>query len=91
MLNKLKEKLKNEKEVYLRLKVRPGAGRTEVKGIMADETIKVEVAAAPIKGRANEELIKFLAQQLGINKSNIKIFRGEKEKIKLIKIISENS
>ncbi len=86
MLNELKKKLKNEKEVYLRLKVRPGAGRTEVKGIMADETIKVEVAAAPVRGRANEELIKFLARQFAVSKNNVKIISGAGERVKLIKI-----
>jgi uncharacterized protein (TIGR00251 family) len=86
MLNELKKKLKSEKEVYLRLKVRPGAGKTEVKGIMADETIKVEVAAAPVRGRANEELTKFLARQFSVSRNSVKIIKGAGERIKLIKI-----
>jgi hypothetical protein len=74
-------------EVYLRVKVRPNASKTCVKEIMADETIKIDLAAAPVKGRANQELIKFLAKQFDAAIGNVKIISGAGERLKLVKII----
>lgn len=74
-------------EVYLRIKVRPNAAETRFKEIMADETVKIDLAVAPIKGRANQELIKFLAGQFAIDKNNIKIISGAGERVKLVKIV----
>ena len=73
-------------EVYLRLKARPGAPKTEFKAIMDDETIKVDVAAAPENGRANEELVAWLAKELGVEKSAVKVISGAGDRLKLIKI-----
>lgn len=74
-------------EIYLRVKVRPNASKTCVKEIMADETIKINLAAAPVKGRANQELIKFLAKQFNTVVGNIKIINGAGDRLKLVKII----
>ena len=86
MLNKYIEKLKMNNEVYLRLKVLPGASKTKIRNIMEDETIKIDVAAVPEKGKANKELIGYLAKEFGVNKKNIKILSGISDRIKLIKI-----
>jgi uncharacterized protein len=74
-------------EKYLRVKVIPGAPRTEIKDTMADGTIKIAVAAAPEKGKANAALMKFLAEEFGVPKSNITIISGASDRVKLIKII----
>lgn len=90
MLEKFKEKLRGGGEVYLRVKVRPGAVKSAVREVMGDEdneTIKIDIAAEPTRGKANEELIKFLAEEFGANKSKIKIISGMGERLKLIKII----
>lgn len=80
----------NEKgEIYLRIKARPGASATEVKGIMTGEegeTIKIDVAAAPEQGKANQELIKYLAKWFMAGKNDVKIISGAGDKIKLVKI-----
>ncbi len=86
-LEKYKEALKKNKEVYLRVKARPGAAKTGVKDIMADQTLKIDIAAPAVKGKANQELIKFLAGQFAINKNNVKIISGAGERIKLVKIV----
>jgi hypothetical protein len=87
MLTKFIENLANNKEIYLRIKVLPGAGKTGFLGTMSDGTIKVAVGAAPEKGKANQELIKFLATELGVRKYQVKILSGVGERLKLIKII----
>ena len=60
MLEKFRDNLSNNKEIYFRVKVIPGAIKTELKGEMADETLKIALAAAPEKGEANKELINYL-------------------------------
>ncbi|MEI6596659.1 MAG: DUF167 domain-containing protein [bacterium] len=86
MFVKFKKLYQENGEVYLRVKVRPGAAKTCVKEVMADETVKIDIAAPAVKGKANQELIKFLAKQLETVVGNIKIISGAGERIKLIKI-----
>ncbi len=87
MLEKYQQTLTDKGEVYLRIKARPGAPKTEFKAVMDDETIKIDVAAAPENGRANEELISFLAKELGVGKKDVKVLSGAADRLKLIKII----
>ena len=48
--------------------------------------IKVYLTAAPVKGKANKELIKLLAEELGVGKSGIRILKGERNKEKVLEI-----
>src|SRR5947207_1927457 len=54
-----------EPTIRLRLRVSPGARRTELAGRYADGW-KVRVTAAPERGRANEAVISLLARRLGL-------------------------
>ena len=78
--------LANNKEVYLRIKVLPGAGKIAFLDPMADGTIKIALSAQPEKGKANQELIKFLAAEMGVRRYQVKIISGVGERIKLVKI-----
>lgn len=86
-LIKFKKILFDKKEVYLRVKVRPNAAKTCIKELMADETIKIDLAAPAVNGKANKELIKFLAQQFEVIINNIKIISGITDRVKLVKIV----
>ena len=89
MLLKFAHQLNKNNEVCLRLKINPGAPETKIKEILADadgNTIKIDIAAPADKGRAYKEIIRFLAKEFEVLKNNIKIIKGAKEKIKLIKI-----
>ncbi|MBD3248141.1 hypothetical protein GF382_02525 [Candidatus Falkowbacteria bacterium] len=72
----------------LKVKIRPKAPKNEIKGEMADGTLKVDIAALPEKGDANRELISFLARKYKVDVDDIKISSGKKSKLKLIKIKS---
>lgn len=85
-LSELKKASLGKRDIYLRVKVRPNAAETRVKDIMADETVKIDLSAAPEKGKANLELIKFLAEEFDVDKSQIKIISGAGERVKLVKI-----
>ncbi|MCK4539612.1 DUF167 domain-containing protein [Candidatus Parcubacteria bacterium] len=87
MIEKYIDKLNKNSELYLRLKINPGSAKSKIKDVMADETIKINIAAKPEKGKANKELIKLLSKQFGADKNNIKIISGAGDRLKLVKII----
>ncbi|MFA7685671.1 MAG: DUF167 domain-containing protein [Candidatus Gracilibacteria bacterium] len=76
------------KNRYFRVKVIPKSPKTELVEIMEDEekTLKIRVKAAPEKGKANAELIKFLSREMNIPKENISIVSGKTDHLKLLKI-----
>lgn len=61
--------------VTLSVKAQPRASRTEVAGLFGDE-LKIKVAAPPVDGAANQALIEFLAETLGVAKRDITLARG---------------
>ena len=74
--------------LHLRIKVIPRAGVTKVRGRMADNTVKIALRAPPTEGRANAELLKFLAEEFGTHHSSISILSGISSRKKLIAIDS---
>lgn len=75
---------------YLRIKVIPKSNKNEIIETFTDadgeETIKIRIKAAPEKGKANAELIKFLSKEFGVPQATISIISGKGERLKLIKI-----
>ena len=65
--------------------VQPNASRNEVVGF-EDGVLRVKIAAPPVKGKANRELIAFLSKLLGISKSSITIEKGLTSRRKVINI-----
>ncbi len=50
------------------------------------EALKIKLAAQPVDGEANEELIRFLAKHYKVPKSSLRIAKGEKSKYKVVEI-----
>ena len=69
----------------LHLHVYPNARRNEVNGL-ADGIWQVRVAAPPVKGKANRELIAFLRRALGVVKSSLAILKGQTSRHKVIAV-----
>jgi uncharacterized protein (TIGR00251 family) len=86
MLEKYQKTLEKTGEIYLRIRVRPGAGESAVRGILADETIKVDIAAPAENSRANRELIKFFCRAFSAAAADVKILSGAGGRLKLLKI-----
>lgn len=59
----------------LRIAAQPGASRTEVVG-EHDGCLKLRVAAPPVEGRANDELVRFLSQRLSVPKRAVRLVSG---------------
>ena len=61
--------------VIFSVKVVPRSSKTAVAGILGG-MLKVKLAAAPEKGKANESLVEFLADTLGVKKNAVSITSG---------------
>lgn len=72
----------------LRVKVIPRAAKSEIAGEMADGTLKVKIAAAPEKGKANDALIALLAEVYGVPRAAVEIVSGHAAPLKLVRINS---
>ena len=65
--------------------IQPRASRTEIVGPHGEPArLKIRVAAPPVDGEANEELIAFLSKKLKISKNRIQIKAGHSGKYKEI-------
>jgi uncharacterized protein len=69
----------------LRLKVVPRASRTEVAGIHGD-MVRIRLAAAPVDGKANQELLHFLAERLSVPRSAVDLVSGQSSGTKVVMI-----
>jgi uncharacterized protein len=72
--------------VVVKVKVIPRASKSEVVGEMSDGTLQVRVAAAPEKGKANEEVCRLLAAHFGVARATVSVSAGATGTRKLIRI-----
>lgn len=75
--------------LVLELQVQPRASRNEVVGLR-DMGFKVRVAAAPVDGQANAELVKLLAREFGVSKSKIRVIKGTGSRHKPVAVSTPN-
>lgn len=71
-------------DVVLTLHVQPGAKKTEIAG-QHGEALKVRLAAPPVDGKANDCLIAFLAERLGIARSRLELVSGQSSRAKRVR------
>ena len=69
----------------LAIKAIPNAPRTAIAGWLGD-ALKVKVHAPALEGRANDELLDFLAETLGLPRRDLALLRGDKSRQKLVRI-----
>lgn len=67
------------------VKALPNAPRSAFAGLRGGE-LAVRVAAAPDKGKANEELVRFVAGALGLSRNQVTLETGATSRHKLIAI-----
>lgn len=68
------------------VKVTPRSSKTEIIE-ETDKFLKLKLKASPLKGEANNELIKFLAKHYQVSKSEVVIVKGLTSRQKLIRIL----
>lgn len=72
--------------VRLTIRVQPRASRTEVAGLYGEDALRIRLAAPPVDGAANGELVAFLAKMLGVSKGTVVIERGETGRLKIVSV-----
>lgn len=73
------------------VRVTPRASRNEITQILEDGTIKIRITAPPVEGKANEALLRYLAEVLDISPSSLEIVAGQSGRDKWISILGLDS
>jgi uncharacterized protein (TIGR00251 family) len=69
------------------VKVVPGSsGPTRICGLL-DGMLKIKVSAPPEKGKANQCLVRFVAQTLGVKRNAVSIVAGKTSPIKRMQVL----
>ena len=68
------------------VKVHPRARRTRVAGRLGDAW-KLDLAAPPVDGKANQACIRFFADLAGVPQSRVRIVLGLSNRTKVIEIV----
>ncbi len=74
-----------EASCTLELKVIPNAPRNEIAGWLGT-ALKVKIHAPALEGRANDELLDFLAEKLGVPRRQVTLLRGDKSRQKVVRL-----
>jgi uncharacterized protein (TIGR00251 family) len=71
----------------LRLRVSPGAARTELVGRHGSgSTWKVRVSAPPERGRANDAVVELLAARLRVPRASLSVVSGQTGRDKVVEL-----
>ena len=86
MLDKLKQQLKSTGRVVLTLRVHANAKKTEIKTVMVDGSIKLDIAQPAVDNKANGAIIKLLGAEFGVGTDLVRIVSGATSKLKIIEV-----
>ena len=67
------------------MRVVPRASRSEIVGLH-DGALKIRIAAPPVEGAANNELVRFLAKKLSVPRSAVTLASEANSRSKTIRI-----
>lgn len=74
--------------IQVKILAKPGAKQNQITD-SSPEGIGVQIAAPPVEGEANTELVKYLSKVLGVRKSDVSLDRGSKSRNKVILVDKE--
>lgn len=72
--------------VEISVRAQPRAHRTEVAGPYGERAVKIRLAAPPVDGAANDELVDFLADLFDAAPSTVTLVRGHGSRTKVVRI-----
>jgi len=81
----------SKSDTIITIRVIPRAKKSEISQMLADGTIKIRLTAPPVEGKANQALVRFLADVFDISPSNIEIISGKKGRKKVVLIEGINA
>lgn len=71
--------------VRFSVRLQPRASKNEIAGIQGS-SLRIRVTAAPIGGLANQALIDFLSDSLGISRRSVCIVSGHSSRTKVVEV-----
>lgn len=75
----------NQQDLQLKILLQPKASADKIIGLLGDE-LKISITAPPVDGKANNHLIKFMAKQFKVSKSQVEIVKGQLNRHKVLQI-----
>ncbi|MDH5741603.1 MAG: DUF167 domain-containing protein, partial [Nitrospira sp.] len=75
----------SERGAILAVHVQPNAARTECVGVHGD-ALKIRLAARPVDGAANDELIRFIAERCAVPHAYVQIQTGAEARRKRLSV-----
>lgn len=88
MFSSFLQELRSQGQTSFYVRARPSMPQTKATEVMDDQSIKIDIAAAPEGGKANAALIKYLAKEFGVGKDHVSIVSGATARVKLVRISS---
>jgi uncharacterized protein (TIGR00251 family) len=67
------------------VKVHPRARRSAITGRLGD-TWRLDIAAPPVDGKANEECVRFFAELAGVPRSRVRVVLGAASRTKVVEV-----
>ncbi len=89
MFDDFKSRLRLNGTLTFTVRVRTQAQTSGFREIMDDGAVKIDLAAVPEDGKANEELVRFLAQEFETSRSSIEIVSGHTSRTKIVRVRKE--
>lgn len=71
--------------VTLEVHAKPRAKKSRVVGVYG-EALSLAIAAPPVDGAANEEVVRFVAELFGVAKGRVSLVRGASSRLKLLAV-----
>jgi len=75
--------------ILIKILAKPGAKHNNITDI-SEDGVGVQIAAPPVEGAANTELLKYLSTVLGVKKSELSLEKGSKSRGKCVSITGTN-
>ncbi|RXS93915.1 DUF167 domain-containing protein [Silvibacterium dinghuense] len=75
--------------VTIAVRVTPRASRSKITGIYEDPDgarVKIALAAPPVDGKANDALLAFMADVLGVPRSTVTLVAGDTSRSKRLRV-----
>ncbi len=69
----------------LRVQVTPNAKKSEIVGVQ-DGALKIKLQAQPIEGKANDALVRFLAELLDVPRRTVTLTHGATSRLKVLEV-----
>lgn len=75
----------SENTTTLYVQISPNASKNSLEGFRGD-ILRIKIAAPPVEGKANKELVSYLSDVLDVSKGSVRIVKGHTQRNKVIAV-----